>query len=992
MATYIKGLMDSPLAVTPFTPDYSFLQTVMKTKDAEYEQGFAKVKGLYNSLLNSKVSNAEDQEVQKAYIADAERKLQNLASVDLSVPQNVGIANSVFKTFLNDDELMYDINLTKLSDQQLALGQSFLSSDDEKQRAKHSSISDEYVKIPTDELKRAKRGDGSILQVRPRYYVPSVNLYEKFKGFLDASKYKAVQESPNGQGYIFTTVDGKKVEMGVYNLMNGLLTGDERKYFDAWGEVVFNREVNNNFQQGMSDKDARMAVATKLYTENLDALNKSKNATIADKALVDAKITSLQQLNRPLTPYEQELSASLTISALDYKKAIDYYESTINKEISQKDNTIRKNFEGKSKVFSDMILERDLRSIAKGVGTLAQSSEVKSDDAYWKKLEHLRGMEQLEINRMKAIAGMSDGDSGGGSGGGTGGGGRKLTEAEKLLAKTNTPTYEGLQAVPKDEGKPLPRFYNNLNMIYDAMMDAGIKGIGEMLGEEFSKGGPAAISVLTNFLVKKKQEGKFFDEAIEINKGTGPEAEAMRQFIKVYKEDITPYLSKAGKFGPNDPISYGDVYDFLLNRSYIQYDSQKEVFGDAKKIELLRNSFGQIEQLKQLADIYENDKQTLEDKVYSQADIILGPDKYDVSLLFKTDANGYKRLITKNELNDIYAAKRLEMQKELGAKGFYNRDDVARSTRMANVVNDYDKIEETLNKYVGEGLTANKFTLSKEALSQFGTYYLPFRSDVPGEVAENSIAMLLSDANLSVGKDNTKNAIDLVPLLGTDDLSQGDVDAARKVLAQLASDLKNPDSGYSGTVQFKQFTGDRADNRKEYVIRIDSKKLQDQADFYEKKDNRTNEDLVIGSIYRRIIKEGGVSVRTNDPIPGGTGEYNVLERYYQSRNKYTSPEMAKDLYQFTILKKVGDQGYELSPDSYYMVKNPTTGAPEKINLTGIDFPPQSSFLGLAAETTNYIIARIEAYTKKLQQQQANPGNTKVYMQDILNQYNYKPGQ
>ena len=361
MATYIKGLMDSPLAVTPFTPDYSFLQTVMKTKDAEYEQGFAKVKGLYNSLLNSKVSNAEDQEVQKAYIADAERKLQNLASVDLSVPQNVGIANSVFKTFLNDDELMYDINLTKLSDQQLALGQSFLSSDDEKQRAKHSSISDEYVKIPTDELKRAKRGDGSILQVRPRYYVPSVNLYEKFKGFLDASKYKAVQESPNGQGYIFTTVDGKKVEMGVYNLMNGLLTGDERKYFDAWGEVVFNREVNNNFQQGMSDKDARMAVATKLYTENLDALNKSKNATIADKALVDAKITSLQQLNRPLTPYEQELSASLTISALDYKKAIDYYESTINKEISQKDNTIRKNFEGKSKVFSDMILDRDLR-------------------------------------------------------------------------------------------------------------------------------------------------------------------------------------------------------------------------------------------------------------------------------------------------------------------------------------------------------------------------------------------------------------------------------------------------------------------------------------------------------------------------------------------------------------------------------------------------------------------------------------------------------
>ena len=170
MATYIQGLFDNPLPITPFTPDYAFLQNVLKYKEGQYEQGFAQVKNLYNSLLNSKASNPEDIEVQKAYIADAERKLQSLASVDLSVPQNVGLAKSVFKTFLNDDELMHDISVTRIAESQLAKGQAFLQSDDPKQRAMHSSLADEYVStVPINELKWAKRGDGSITSVRPLY-------------------------------------------------------------------------------------------------------------------------------------------------------------------------------------------------------------------------------------------------------------------------------------------------------------------------------------------------------------------------------------------------------------------------------------------------------------------------------------------------------------------------------------------------------------------------------------------------------------------------------------------------------------------------------------------------------------------------------------------------------------------------------------------------------------------------------------------------------
>jgi len=409
MATYIQGLYDSPLAITPFTPDYSLIQNVLKTKEMEYERGFAQVKNVYNSLLTAKATNAENQEMQKAYIAQAEEQLKNLSTVDLSLDQNVSIANSVFKPFQQDNELIYDISVTKISDQQTAVGQSFLSSNDDKQRKMHSAISDEYVRIPLDELKRAKRGDGSISAVRPRYYVPAVNLYDKFKDFVNARDYDAVIETSNGSGLILRTKGGKRVEVGLYNLMNGLLTGDERKYFDAWGEVLYNRGVNDYMSRGFTFDQARKELSTDFYERDLGYFTSQRDNAIKDQKLILAKIEEYKKRNTiqgGLSEQEAADAASLAMTAAEYKNSISELNSKIRQLTDPKtmQAEIQKYYDGKSGILSTQLLDNSLRSISSAMGTLTESRELKADEYYWKKMEHAIKIQELEINKMKAQA------------------------------------------------------------------------------------------------------------------------------------------------------------------------------------------------------------------------------------------------------------------------------------------------------------------------------------------------------------------------------------------------------------------------------------------------------------------------------------------------------------------------------------------------------------------------------------------------------------
>lgn len=1037
MATYIQGLYDSPLSVTPFTPDYNFLQTVLKTKESEYEQGFAQVKNLYNSLLTSKASNAENVEMQKAYLADAENKLKSLASVDLSVPQNVDMARSVFKTYLNDSELMHDINVTKISDSQLAVGQSFLQSDDPKKRAMHSSLADEYVStVPVNELKWAKRGDGSITKVRPRYYVPAVNLSEKFKDFLDASKYTGFTETANGNGYIFRTAGGKTVEKGLYNLMNGLLTGDDRKYFDMWGEVLYNRGLNEYVSnRGLSVDQARRELATDFYEQDLDFYKTEMGASQEDLKRIEAKIKIFENRGDVATEAEAAEYESLLQTAFEYKQSIDYANEKVKELQSpdKKEAIFQRYYDGRWGVLSDMLLKRDLASISKGMGILTTKNEIKANDPYFKNLEHTEKMLRLEIDRMKAENGATseDGASTGGGGGKKGG---KPTEAEYKRSVANQILPSGLQEVPKSEDSKLKTYWAVKNDLFTQRIRQGNIAIEKILGGDFNKQGNVSISTLLNVLSKKKEEGElntlvseFPDQYTwggEKKKGVipdSPEKRAFDHFLSLYaknpsgKGDETSEFYKylTSKQSTDKGATYADVYDFLLKKAEKTYDQTKDAITDKEKLALVGSDgpFGKIKRIDEILEVFNKDQQKIEENILSKIDTFIDPKKYNLDALIITDQNGYRRFATKAEVKKRYD----EVNKVIGYKPVSDRftraalsgpaagtggapvervfavDENTR-IRINNLYKDYDKLEKQFNDYVGQSLSANKFTLDEKALKTYGTYRLQSRSDVDGELAEAALPILLSPKNLSVSasvENDLESAIDIKGIfskavLGTNPGTET-LNKVQGVLNELATAITSRGGSWNTDIEYKQFTGDRGDNRKEYVIRPELEKINSLISFYTTE--KTADPVKAATLT--WIKENGLQIRTADPVPGGLDEYGVVERYHQANGFYSTSDDVKDLYSYRIDKKADNSGYYISPDSYYYAKDPITGEKKKMSFpSDIEFPANSSFSTNIDIMDQYVRARILQSENTTQANLRNPGSKKYSLSAIKKKYGF----
>ena len=75
MANFVPGDA-SPIAdIRPWSPDWSFLSQVYGVTQARYDKGFNQVKSLYNSVLNSPLTNSDNQQFVKGLLSTELYKL-----------------------------------------------------------------------------------------------------------------------------------------------------------------------------------------------------------------------------------------------------------------------------------------------------------------------------------------------------------------------------------------------------------------------------------------------------------------------------------------------------------------------------------------------------------------------------------------------------------------------------------------------------------------------------------------------------------------------------------------------------------------------------------------------------------------------------------------------------------------------------------------------------------------------------------------------------
>ena len=384
MATFIKGLSDQFGPMQLYKPDYQFLTQVYGTRQAQYDRGFNMVKSLYNSVLNNSVTNQENENFRQEAFKKLQGSLKSMSNVDLSNPANVMRAQTLIDPISKDEELAYDMSVTRFHQKQKQLMETYRNSTDPKMRAMYSDISRMDIQFAEEDLANAKRGDGSIRQVQPREFTPFEDVQEYLRTEAKKQGLEIVQSGPDGRGYMLKRVNG----VGAVPIFNSWATAAMGPRFDrqfaVMGRVNAESAIRNTMQtMGVSRDEAVRTISSKLVPEI--NIQESTKGIAADKELTN--------LEKEIKFFEKEYPNGFPPAkpeiAEEYQKLVEARDQ-YNAELENSRSEVGKlQIEGAQyvasnlySIFSRAAKEQTALSFAQSYATAKQSVEMRPDTTW----------------------------------------------------------------------------------------------------------------------------------------------------------------------------------------------------------------------------------------------------------------------------------------------------------------------------------------------------------------------------------------------------------------------------------------------------------------------------------------------------------------------------------------------------------------------------------------------------------------------------------
>ena len=265
MANFLQQNKSPFAPIQSYTPDWRFLSTVMGVKQAEYDKGFNIVKSQIDALKYADLSNPENEKHRDYLFKQLNTSLNSLSNLDLSKGENISRALKMLNPISQDKELLYDWQLTKKLNEQLARAESFKNSNDLEKRKMYNKYSEMDINYAKMRLSEASRGDGSIFEINPVTYVPYQDYIEALdKKMIDLGiEYKV--SYADGKGYFIETTNGKMSIPAFIDFAHTHLGPEFQEQFDVIGRVQAEsaiRSVMSNM--GVSRRDAETIVAKKM--------------------------------------------------------------------------------------------------------------------------------------------------------------------------------------------------------------------------------------------------------------------------------------------------------------------------------------------------------------------------------------------------------------------------------------------------------------------------------------------------------------------------------------------------------------------------------------------------------------------------------------------------------------------------------------------------------------------------------------------------------
>lgn len=237
---YIQEVMPEPFL---YRPDFGFINQMLQRKQAQFEQGLGQVRNSYQSVLNAPLSNVNNIPIRDQYARAAQEQLKKLSGVDLSLPQNVAAAESIFSPFWEDKFILKDYSYTNWYQGQQQKLANWRDSNDPKVRAMYSPIMQQDLNNGLMKLQRADRTDEGFSKLERREAIPFVNveqyLQEMAKSNSDGEgglKVVFDEKSPDG-AYLVRTSNGERSQKRFATWAEGMLGTNLDEQFRITGRV-----------------------------------------------------------------------------------------------------------------------------------------------------------------------------------------------------------------------------------------------------------------------------------------------------------------------------------------------------------------------------------------------------------------------------------------------------------------------------------------------------------------------------------------------------------------------------------------------------------------------------------------------------------------------------------------------------------------------------------------------------------------------------------
>jgi len=223
MARYPQGVSTFIPQIQPYQVDFNFVNNVLQAKQNQYDQNWKQLNKLYGQIYYADLTHEESKEKQEAIVDQIDFNLKRVASLDLSLDQNVTQAQQVFQPFYEDKNLMKDIAWTKNTKGQLNAAESMRSSSEEDRRGQYWRTGVDSINYKMQEFKETPYDQ--IQSIGNVKYTPYVDVMKKAE---EVTKEYGDTVTPSFEGgkWIVKTTNGEQLIEPLSKVLNLRLGSD----------------------------------------------------------------------------------------------------------------------------------------------------------------------------------------------------------------------------------------------------------------------------------------------------------------------------------------------------------------------------------------------------------------------------------------------------------------------------------------------------------------------------------------------------------------------------------------------------------------------------------------------------------------------------------------------------------------------------------------------------------------------------------------------